>query len=602
MRNIVFGLITLLIIVYSCANPGYPTGGPKDEDPPILKKSTPEMNALNYKKDVVEIEFDEIIKLDDVFQKFVASPPLKKRPTIEARANKLRIKFHEEEVLQDNTTYTLDFADAVQDNNEGNPLESFVFSFSTGEIVDSFAIMGNVWDAFDLSPIEGTLVMAHINLNDTAFTHDIPVRLGKTDADGHFAIRNLAPGQYKVYAIEDGNRNYMFDQPGEYIAWYDSIVVPSMEYVDIPDTLETDSVVFHKELVYQPHDLKLFQFKEKSIQQYMLGNERKDSNTLAFFFNLPLENFSIEPVLPEYTNKDWAVLEPSVENDTMFVWITDSTLYNRDTLNISYSFLGLDTLNNPLQIKDTLKMYYFRMPEKTTRRDKKKGKEKVKTLNMAKKSTKVDLFKDFAFIMPTPVKEVDIESFTLYERVDTLLEEREFTLLQDSLFKRRYTLHTISKWTPGASYLLSVDSAAIEDVYGLKNDSIGAMFSVKSIDSYGTLLINMLKGYDNWLVQLLDNSDRVVQQKYVPKNGKFAFQYLKPGSYQLKLVLDNNKNGKWDTGKYDEKRQPENVYYYGDKVEVRANWDVSVEWNVDDFDLYKYVEENRKSVRRQDEL
>ncbi|GAF05179.1 Ig-like domain-containing protein [Saccharicrinis fermentans] len=308
MRNYILGLVAI-VILYSCANPGYPTGGPKDEAPPKIKRSTPKPNALNYKRDEVIIEFDEIIKLDDVYQKYVISPPLKKRPKIVARAHKLSITFDEEEELQDNTTYTLDFANAIQDNNEGNPIESFVFSFSTGEVVDSFAIMGNLWEANDLSPVEGALVMAHKNLNDTAFTHDVPVRLGKTDEKGHFAIRNLSPGEYRVYALEDGNRNYMFDQPGEYIAWYDTVVSPSMEYVQMPDTVAADSVVFNDELVYSPNDLKLFLFKEEGTEQYPLGEERKDSNTLAFFFNLPVENFKVEPVSEESFDDDWAVFE-----------------------------------------------------------------------------------------------------------------------------------------------------------------------------------------------------------------------------------------------------------------------------------------------------
>jgi len=600
MRNYIFGLIAIITLIYACANAGYPTGGPKDEDPPKIKKSTPEPNALNYKKSNVVIEFDEIIKLNDVHQKFVASPPLKHRPVIQARAQKLMIEFDEDEVLQDNTTYTLDFADAVEDNNEGNPIESFVFSFSTGEVVDSFAIMGNLWEAYDLTPIEGALVMAHKNLNDTAFTHDIPVRLGKTDKDGRFAIRNLSPGEYRVYAIEDGNRNYMFDQPGEYIAWLDTIISPSMEYVELPDSITPDSVVFVETLVHTPNDLKLFLFKEESSTQYPLGEERKDSNTLAFFFNSPLENFSVKPVLDEPLEEDWAIFEPSVKNDSMFMWIKDSTLYNKDTLTIAYSYLGLDTLNNPAQVNDTVKMYYFKIPKKETRRRKKKTKKKIKTLQMNKSSSSVDVYSSFNFIMPTPIKSMDISAFNLAEKVDTLWEKRAFDFTQDSLFKRRYSIKVKDKWNPGASYLLTVDSAAIEDIYGLKCDSIGKQFKVKTLESYGLMLIDFgVQGQDEWLVQLLGSRDKIIQQKYVPQSGKMAFEYLSPGSYNLKLVIDNNKNGKWDTGDYSEKIQPEQVFFYPQKVDVRANWDGIVKWKLQDFDIYDFVEKNRKAKKRE---
>ncbi|SMO66140.1 Ig-like domain-containing protein [Saccharicrinis carchari] len=600
MRHYIFGLLAMLLLLYSCANPGYPTGGPKDMDPPKIKKSTPKPNALNFNKKQITIEFDEIIKLNDVYQKFVVSPPLKKRPTIVERANKLSIEFDEEEVLQENTTYTLDFADAVEDNNEGNAIESFVFSFSTGEVVDSFAIMGNLWEAFDLAPVEGALVMVHKNLNDTAFTHDVPVRLGKTNKEGRFAIRNLSPGNYRVYAIEDGNRNYMFDQPGEYIAWLDTIVSPAMEYVEMPDTIAPDSVIYSEELVYTPNDLKLFLFKEESTQQYQLGEERKDSNTLAFFFNLPLEDFSLQPVLDEPFDEDWAVFEPTAKNDTMFVWITDSALYKRDTLTMAFSYLGLDSLNNPAQINDTVRMYYFELPKKKESRRQKKGvPEKVKTLQLARSPSTVDVYSSFDFIMPTPVKLMDETAIGLLEKVDTLWEERDFVLRQDSTFKRRYSVSR--KWTPGANYLLSVDSAAIEDVYGLKNDSIGKKFSVKTLESYGVLLIDLGYGEDDWLLQLLDNSEKVVRQKYVPNSGKVGFEYLNVGSYSLKLVLDRNKNGKWDTGNYARKLQPEQVFYYPEKVDVRANWEVVVKWELEKFDIYDFVEKNRRPKKR-DEL
>ncbi len=600
MRHTIFGLAALLLLIYSCANPGYPTGGPKDLDAPKIKKSTPKPNALNYKKKEITIEFDEIIKLKDVNQKFVVSPPLKKRPTIVDRGNKLIITFDDDEVLQENTTYTLDFADAIEDNNEGNPLESFVFSFSTGEVVDSFAIMGNLWEAYDLSPVEGALVMAHKNLNDTAFTHDVPVRLSKTNKDGRFTIPNLSPGQYRIYAIEDGNRNYMFDQPGEYIAWLDTIISPTMEYAQIPDTIAPDSVVFKNELVYSPNDLKLFLFKEEATQQYALGEERKDSNTLAFFFNMPLTDFSLKPILDQPLAKDWAIFEPSAKKDTMFVWITDSAVYKRDTLAMALSYLGLDSLNNPTQINDTIRMYYFSLPtQKETRKQKKNTKEIVKTLQMAQSTSAVDLNKSFNFIMPTPVNFMDKTAIRLQEKVDTLWQERDFTFTQDSSFRRRYSINT--KWTPGANYVLSIDSAAIEDVYGLKNDSIGKTFTVKTLESYGLLLIDLGYGEDDWLLQLLDNSENVILQKYVPTSGKVGFKYLNVGSYSLKLVLDKNKNGKWDTGKYANKLQPEQVFYYAKKVDVRANWEVAIKWELETFDIYDFVEKNRKPKKRDEQ-
>ncbi len=587
MQKYIFELIILFVIAYSCANPGYPTGGPKDEDPPKVKKSVPVNGQMNYKKKEITIEFDEIIKLNEVNQKLVVSPPLKERPNIEARAQKLYINFNED--LQENTTYTLDFADAIQDNNEGNPIESFVFSFSTGEVIDSFAIMGNLWNSFDLEPIEGALILAHKNLNDTAFTHDIPLRLGKTNEEGYFAIRNLSPGEYRLYAIEDANRNYKFDQPGERIAWFDTIVSPHMEYVSLPDTLENDSVVFKDELVYTPNDVRMFMFEEVSKQQYFVSEERKDSNIVSFVFNLPVEKFNIKPINTEY-KKDWAIYEPSWNNDTVKIWLTDSLNYKNDTLDFAISYLGLDTLQNPVMVEDTLTMYYFKAPEKENKRKKKKeGPEKKKTLQIANASASVDLNGSFNFILPTPVDKIDWKNIKLLELQDSTIHDIEYNYTQDSVLKRRYSINTKTRWTPGGQYTFVVDSAAITDIYGLSCDSIGKQFKVKTIDSYGTLLVNISDPGKNWLIQLLGNNSTVIDQKYVPESGKFAFQFINPGSYTLKLIVDDNRNGEWDTGEYASKRQPEEVIFKPGKVDVRANWDVTVPWSPREFDIYDYT-------------
>ncbi len=592
MQKYIFGLFILFIITYSCANPGYPTGGPKDEDPPTIKKSIPLNGQMNYKKKEIMIEFDEIIKLNEVNQKLVVSPPLKERPNIEARAQKLYVNFNED--LQENTTYTLDFADAIQDNNESNPIESFVFSFSTGEVIDSFAIMGNVWNSFDLTPVEGALILAHKNLNDTAFTHDIPVRLGKSNEEGFFAIRNLSPGEYRLYAIEDANRNYKFDQPGERIAWFDTIVSPHMEYVAFPDTLENDSVVFNDELIYSPNDVKLFMFEEKTKQQYFVGEERKDSNIVSFIFNLPVEKFGVKPLNVEYNN-DWAIFEPSLNNDTVKIWLTDSVMYKKDTLDLAFTYLGLDTLQNPIQVEDTLKLYYFEAPKKESKRKRKKeGPEPKKTLLINNASSSVDVNSTFNFILPTPVKKINWNSIKLFEIVDTLMHSIDYEFTKDSVLPRRYSINTKTRWTPGGKYIFSADSAAIQDIYNLANDSIAKQFSIKTLDSYGTMLVNITNPGENWLVQLLGSGSKIITQKYVPQTGKFAFQFIKPGSYDLKLIIDKNRNGKWDTGEYAIKKQPEQVFFYPQKVDVRANWDITVPWNPAEFDIYDYTLKDSK--------
>jgi len=362
-----------------------------------------------------------------------------------------------------------------------------------------------------------------------------------------------------------------------------------MEYVSLPDTLENESVVFKDVLVYTPNDVRMFMFEEVSKQQFFVGEERKDSNIVSFVFNLPVEKFNVKPINTDF-KKDWAIYEPSVNNDTVKIWLTDSTMYKKDTLDLAISYLGMDTLKNPVIVEDTLKMYYFKVPEKDNKRKKKKeGPEIKKTLGISNATSSVDLNGSFNFILPTPTSVLDWNKIKLYEKLDSSYQDIEYNFIQDSVLKRRYSINTKTRWNPGSQYVLVADSASIVDVYGLTNDSIATSFNVKTLDSYGTLLVNINNPGENWLVQLLGNNSTVIAQKYVPKTGKFAFQFIKPGSYNLKLIVDRNRNGKWDTGEYASKRQPEQVIFYPQKVEVRANWDITAPWDPATFDIYDYT-------------
>jgi len=218
MRKIIAqitSILTALFLIVACANQGFPTGGPKDEDPPFIKESTPEPNALNYSEKTIEIEFNELIQLKNANQKLVVSPPMNKKPTISTRGKVLEILFEED--LQPNVTYTLDFADGIADNNEGNIIPSFRFSFSTGETVDSLQVSGHLFESDDLSPADGILVMLYNNLADSAFETLVPVRMAKTNEKGYFSIQNVHPGRYRVYALDDKNNSYKHTQPGDRI-------------------------------------------------------------------------------------------------------------------------------------------------------------------------------------------------------------------------------------------------------------------------------------------------------------------------------------------------------------------------------------------------
>jgi hypothetical protein len=598
LKNISFFVVFILLMLgfSKCANIGYPEGGPADETPPKMIRSSPPLNATNFQGDEISIEFNELIVLKEVFQKVVVSPPLNTPPVIRGMGNRITISFEEE--LQPGATYTIDFADAVQDNNEGNILEGFSFSFSTGETQDSMEVSGHVFDAFTHTPVSGVMVMAHSNLTDTALTNVVPPRVAKTNDAGEFVIRNLAEGQYRIYALEDMNRDYKFDQPGERIAWLDELVEPSFEYRDRIDSLFTDSVTLDtvlitKELVYTPDSLKLFLFQEDYKEQYLDSRERKERNRLNFFFNRSLEKpLEIDVLNAEPEADDWFVYERSLKHDSVMIWLSDSSLISRDSLTVELIYPVQDSLSNLVDKRDTLKMFHRKVEERRrNRKDDEEEAPKAEPLRVRSPGGTVEIGSTPYFNFPTPLSEVFLDSLQLSVMVDTVYQPVSFDLRQDSIRIRQFAL--IHEWQPGSQYQLLVDSAAFRDIYGKVNDPMKGNLTVKAEDSYGVLYVDATGMADNSLLQVLGPKENVLRQGYLPQNGKLAFRYMKPGKYFLRILIDVNQNGQWDTGDFSDGKQPESMLYYPDVIEIRANWDQMVPWDVNEFKVYDFINRNR---------
>lgn len=596
-------IIAITFLFWQCANIGNPTGGPKDEAAPVVVRSIPQPDALNYQKKEVEIEFDELIQLKEVFQKFVVSPPVNERPIIEARGNKLYVRFNED--LQPNTTYSLDFADAIADNNEGNIIPRFSFSFSTGEVIDSLKVSGHVWDADDLSPAEGKLVMLHENLNDSAIQTLVPIRLAKTNSKGYFSILNVRPGKYRIYALDPAPNNYKFDQPGKKMAWSDIIVEPKTDYREVVDSikinpitgdsLKTDSIVKRQELVYLPDSLELFLFQHDYKTQYLVSEERKERARLTFFFNRPLKEDAQLHLTGHEDLSELFFTERSLKNDTVSFWLKDSTYYNLDSLSITLQYPMKDSLNKDIIQVDTIPMYYFESNKKESKRRKKDDpKKQTPSLQLKNLKRSIDLFSLYRFELPAPAVSFDANAFHLSVIRDTIPEPVQFEIIQDSMLIRRYAIN--HEWEPGFNYQLEIDSAAIKDLYGLVNKPIKTEFTVKPLDSYGTVYMNIIEPQPNWLVQVLNRNDIVVQQASIPSNGKLGFRYLNPGEYSFRILVDKNQNGKWDTGNYSDKIQPEKIYYYPDKITLRANWEqpLARDWDIREFNINQFSTKYRK--------
>ncbi len=596
VKNILYFLllVTLAWMVNRCASQGYPEGGPRDETPPHMVSSTPAADSRNFKGSLIDIEFDELIQLNEVLQKVVISPPVEKTPSITARGRMVRIKFEGE--LQPATTYTIDFADAIRDNNENNPLSNFTFSFSTGESRDSLQIAGNLYEAETLTPVKGALVMAHVNHNDSAFTNMVPPRVAKTDEMGRFVIKNLSNQVYRVFALEDMNRNYRFDQPGERIAWDPQLVEPSFEYRQrldsvFTDSLTLDTVLVTRELVYLPDSLQLFLFQEDYKEQYLTSRERNVRNRLDFIFNRPLKNLpEISIINAKPALNKWYIYQLSANRDTVAVWLTDTTLIAKDTLTVKFGYQMKDSLKNLVLKTDTIKLFYFEQAGRKKRR-KDDEKEQVEPLIVTGPQKSLEIGADPRLEFPVPLASADISSAKLYQLVDTVYNSVDFNWVQDSINIRSFKV--VHPWQPEEKYRLLIDSAAFTGIYGLVNKPLKYDFDIKAEKNYAILYVHVLQADPTMLLQVLNRQEIPVKQGYVPANGKIAFRYIKPGDYFLRIVDDVNKNGKWDTGNFEEGRQPESVSYYPDAISLRANWDQLVTWDIPAHPVYEFVEKNR---------
>lgn len=588
-------LLFLIFLAWGCASTGYPTGGAKDVDPPVVLHSDPPANSLNFKGKEIVISYNEIIQVKDIFQKLVVSPPVNKRPVVTARGRELVIRFEED--LQPNTTYTLDFADAISDNNEGNVLQDFRFSFSTGMVVDSLSVSGFLFDATNLAPVAGALIMIHKNQADSAFKTQVPVRLAKTNQDGGFSVQNVAPGEYRLYALEDANRNYIYDQPGERIAWHSDLVIPSIEYRQRVDSIGPDSSMVVNYRAFLPDSLQVFLFQEDNAPQYLKDNKRPSRNRIDFVFNRPNKipvDFSLAR---EPSAKNWFIHERSLEQDSITVWLTDSLHIKSDSLFMSLRYQVLDSLKQPVFKTDTLNAFFFQRGGEESRPRRRDQPKEIPTLKPVSLKRTLEILSDFDFVFPTPVNQYDLSKIQLFQMVDTVQVPVEFALIRDSVRLRRFIVDY--PWEPGGKYEFLADSAAFTDIYGLTSSTIKQSFGVKTIDSYGIIYVDIANPQPNWIIQVLNQQEKLVRQSKIPRNGKIGFQFLRPGDYFLRIFEDTNGNGIWDTGDFDKGQQPERLMYFPESVNIRANWDRIVPWNPAAFDIHDFVKRNRKKTGQQ---
>lgn len=588
IRN--FILLGSGIIILSCASMGSPSGGDYDFDPPKVLSSRPTPNETFVKSGKVQIVFDELVQIEKPMEKVIVTPPQRNFPIIRAQNNKVIVEL--KDTLLANTTYTIDFTDAIVDNNEKNALEDFALSFSTGAVVDTLSISGKVLAADNLEPVSGIYVGIHSNLSDTAFTTLPFKRISRTNELGRYSIKGIAPGEYKIYALDDVNRDYKYDNPGEAIAFLDKIIVPSVEAAVRQDSvfnlkdLSFDTIKTVHYTKFLPDDIVLRSFTSDFKRQYLQKHERLTEDVISIYFGAPTAMPKIEALDIPKPITDWSVLERTAGNDTLKFWITEKAIAAMDTLSLKVSYNMTDSLNKLQYVTDTLN--FISRTKKKVKDDKKKDKdEEVTFLTLTTDIAQLfDVYKDINIEFDYPVKDFEKNKIFVQYQADSTYSNVDYVLEKDSLNPRKYRIQ--NKWIPGGQYRFVVDSATLHSYTGLWNDKQEVLFRVKTLDQYGSLDINIYNLPDSMpaFVELLDKSDKPVYRATV-KDDIASFVYLNPGIYYARIILDANGNGRWDPGDYSEMREPEMVNYYPKTFEIRAFWDITEDWDLGTLPLDK---------------
>lgn len=595
--------------IAGCARMGSPDGGWYDDTPPRILSTTPPDKGANVTERKIYIEFDEYVTLEDASSKVIISPPQIEQPEIKTAGKKIVVELAD--TLKENTTYTIDFSDAIQDNNENNPLGNYTYSFSTGTEIDTLEVSGTVLDASNLEPVSSILVGLHSNLTDTIVMAEPFIRVSRTDSRGKFIIRGIAPGEYRIYALKDADGDYIYNQKSEMIAFSHEFIKPycgpdTRQDTIWRDSLRIDSIVRVGYTHFYPDNIVMRAFTALQTDRYLIKTERVEPDRISFYFSY---GDSIIPRIRGLNfDSDSAFIVEATENlDTITWWIRDTLLVNNDSLTIEATYNITDSLGNLVAQTDTLDMipkvaYEKRMKQKEKEieewqkeqeKKQKKGQAydsimppKMLDLQLQGKTTTITPDQNITITTPYPVMRCDTSGIHLYSKIDSLWYRSRVEFEHKNGRLREFELR--AEWRPGIEYSLEIDSAAFEDIYGHVSNGMKTGIKVKSEDEVGTLMVTVEGAPKTCdvIVQLLSSSDAVVKESKVV-DGEADFFYMAGGEYYMRALIDRNNNGIWDTGDYYADLQPEEVFYYDKKVELKEKWDITLTWNLNGTALDK---------------
>ena len=600
MKYLFFCLALLLtaFLAQRCANAVAPTGGPKDERPPKVVEAVPENRSTNFIGKKIEITFDEYITLENANQNVMISPPLSEKPDIKLKNKTVVIKFKES--LAANTTYTINFGSSIKDLHEGNQFKDYVYSFSTGDVIDTLSIAGKVLNAEDKKPVDGVYVSLYAadrdNLDSLPMT-TIPDYLTKTDKEGKFRLDGLADKKYLVFALKDANANLYFDLPNEEVAFLDTLVPASYPWtapkpqpidttaidstllrndsvpVAVTDSLKEipldSSFVMPKDTVPQrvfdqnALNLTLYMFTESDSTQVLLEKKLVEEGLLRFIFRHPAKEAVImtHEMLTDSFN---LVTMHSAEYDTVWWYFTPNV---KDSLWVQVKY---DTL-----INDSSR-YSLKFKEPGGNKRRKSEPKKLSVSNNLLGRGGLIAGEDLILKFSEPIVDYQMRDSAIFKCDTTIFYGKlDFEPVDEQGTKYRLT----TPFSADSSYSFEIPDSVFWGIRGRTHDAIKVDFHVLKDDEYGNIYITVVppEGMKQVVVQLTNENGKVLKEQVVTKKEEVMFEYLLPAKYKLRALLDADGNGKWSTGNYHHRLLPETILEYKDALELKAGWDIDLE-------------------------
>lgn len=563
-----------LLFIAGCAKMSSPSGGPRDTTAPVATGSLPVNGTTNFTGKEVIISFDEYVVLNNINEKFMVSPPMKERPQVIIRGKDVRVRYEEE--LRENTTYTFNFLDAIRDLNEDNPIDNFQFVFSTGPVIDSLSVTGNVRNAFNLDIPENTLVMLHRNLEGSAILEGIPDYITRVEKNGNFRINNIGAGSYRIYALKDLDNSKSFNLADEEFAFRDSVIQVSPEtnyhVPGLPATASSDSAAM-AEVAGSNGMYSLILFPAEKKSRYLTSSARPLQYRMTFTLSLPPDTMGFGFSIPGADEDDY-IIERSRAGDTINVWLTDTALYSQELIKPVVTYPFTDSLGTIIYRTDTI-AGRFVLPRQT------RGSTAARTSYRISSPILEGSVKPggkIRFTSPTPLAAADTSKFKIYEVADDSRIRVPYLFLPDSL--NSCITHLEIALKQGGNYVYSSESRAFRSIYGETSDSTGGKFSVRTPESYGNLTLNITNHNGQRIIQLLDRQEKIIKEEVMKEDGLLSFPLLEKGFYRLRVIYDLNGDGRWTTGDFAAGRQPEPVSYYDSEIEIKTNWQVTQDWDI----------------------